>query len=449
MPQFPMHHVYAYSYLDDLGVPIYMDMLDQEECNLSDRKTIAVIGAGIAGMTIAYSLVRRGYEVEIIETESRPAMRTSYANGGQFSVSNSDTWCTWHNVGKALKWLLKADAPLLVRPLPTMSKMRWMSGFLWHTAKGTHRANTLRTIELGMWARGLYEDIARQEKIEFDHSKRGILHIYKDQRSFETGTDLAKFYTSNGVDRHVLSADEVIRIEPSLAKSPGLVGGTYTPSDSMGDIHKFTSGLAQVLEERYGVAFFYGHRVMDIVDHDTNMLVCMEGPNRPHARSYSHVVIAAGADSVRFGFMLDDWINVYPVKGYSITIPNVDQGILPKTSLLDDDAKIVTSSLGDRLRVAGTAELDGWNRDIRNARIEPLLRWVDINLPDISTEYHTPWAGLRPMSSDMMPICRQSKRKPRVWWHTGHGHLGWTLSAATAERLADQITLLMEKERRG
>ncbi len=445
MQRFPMHHIHTYSYMDELGASIYMG---QERWNLGDRKTIAVIGAGIAGMTIAYSLVKRGYEVEVIETESLPAMRTSYANGGQFSVSNSDTWCTWYNVGKALKWMLKSDAPLLVRPLPTLSKMRWMAGFLWHTARGTHRANTLSTIELGLWARGLYGDIAREENIEFDHSKRGILHIYKDQRSLDKGMQLAKFYTDNRIERHVLSPDEIIKLDPSLSQTPGLIGGTYTPSDGMGDIHKFTAGLAQVLEEKYGVEFFYGHQVSDLVDYDTNMLVCMEGPVRRHNRSYAHVVIAAGADSARFGYMIDDWINVYPVKGYSITMPNVDQDSLPRTSLLDDDAKIVTSTLGDRLRVAGTAELDGWNRDIRHARIEPLLRWVDTNLPDISTEQAIPWAGLRPMSSDMMPIARRSKRNRRVWWHTGHGHLGWTLSAATAERLADQITLDMEKARR-
>jgi D-amino-acid dehydrogenase len=443
MPRFPMHHMYAYSYIDDLGVPIHMDMLDQE-CNLTDRKTIAVIGAGIAGVTIAYSLVRRGYEVEIIETESLPAMRTSYANGGQLSVSNSDTWCTWHNVGKALKWMLRSDAPLLVKPLPTMSKMRWMAGFLWHTARGTHRANTLRTIELGMWSRGLYDDIAHQENIRFDHSKRGILHIYKDQRSFENGAELARFYTSNGVDRYVVSLDEITKLDPALDRAPGLVGGTYTPSDSMGDIHQFTTGLAQVLEGRHGVEFLYGHRVVDIIDQDTNMLVCMAGPDQAHARSYAHVVIAAGADSARFGSMIEDRVNVYPVKGYSITIPNVDQDLLPRTSLLDDDAKIVTSTLGDRLRIAGTAELDGWNRDIRHARIEPLARWVNTNLPNISTEHAIPWAGLRPMSSDMMPIARRSKKNRRVWWHTGHGHLGFTLSPATAEIVADQISRSME-----
>jgi D-amino-acid dehydrogenase len=438
----PMH--YTYSYLDDLGVPIYMEMLDQEECNLGNRNTIAVIGAGIAGVTVAYSLVRRGYKVEIIEAEDRPAMRTSYANGGQFSVSNSDTWCTWYNVGKALRWMLRADAPLLVRPLPTMSKMRWMAGFLWHTARGTHRANTLRTIELGSWARGLYEDIAQREGIQFDYSKKGILHIYKDLGSFEQGKRLAEFYTNNNIDRHVLSSEQIIKLEPSLSESPGLVGGTYTPSDSMGDIHQFTSGLARVLEERYGVEFFYDHRVGNIVDQDTNMLVCMEGPDRYHTRSYAHVVIAAGAESARFGWMAEDLINVYPVKGYSITVPNVDTASLPKTSLLDDDAKIVTSTLGSRLRVAGTAELDGWNRDIRHARIKPLVDWVNTNLPGISTEHYTPWAGLRPMSSDMMPIARRSRRKPRVWWHTGHGHLGLTLSAATAEIVADQISTVAD-----
>jgi D-amino-acid dehydrogenase len=404
-----------------------------------DRRTIAVIGAGIAGITAAYSLVRRGYSVEVIEAEPGPARLTSHANGGQFSVSNADTWCTWYNVGNGLKWMLKADAPLLVRPMPTLSKLRWMSSFLWHTARGTHRANTLRTIQLALAARELYGDIAAEEGIQFDHSQSGILHVYKDPKLLQKGLAQARFYSANGVERHALTPAEILQLEPSLGSMPGLVGGTITPGDGMGDIFKFTAGLAAVLAQKYSVEFIYGHRVANIVEQDDNQLVCMKGPERWYARRYAHVVIAAGANSSGLGFNLYDWVNVYPVKGYSITIPVADGNLLPRTSLLDDSAKIVTSTLGDRLRVAGTAELDGWNLDIRAARICPLVDWVRANLPGIDTDHYTPWAGLRPMTGSMMPIVRQSKHRPRIWWHTGHGHLGLTLAAATAEMLADQI----------
>lgn len=433
-----MHHMH--SYMDDIGLQSYMKWLGEIEGSLCDRKTVAVIGAGISGITMAYSLVRRGFEVEVIDAEPRPAMRTSYANGGQFSVSNSDTWCTWHNVGKGLKWMLRKDAPLLVRPLPTVSKLRWMAGFLWNTANGTQRRNTIRTIELGLWARGIYKDIAEKEKIRFDHKQNGILHIYKSRRSYESALKLAEFYRDNHVERYGVTPSEIISMEPSLKDCPDLVGGTFTPGDGMGDIHMFTSGLAKVLSDKYNVQFYYDSTVEEIIDQRSNILLTMSHPQRDFARTYAHVVICAGADSKSLGWQVGEMLNVYPVKGYSITLPLDDMGVAPKTSLLDDDAKIVTSTLGNRLRVAGTAELDGWNRDIRHERIRPLLDWVRTNLPGISTEHHIPWTGLRPMNSNMMPITRRSRGNDRVWWHTGHGHLGWTLSAATAEIVADQIS---------
>lgn len=414
------------------------DLLDGSDPSPYDSSTIAVIGAGIAGVTTAYSLARRGFKVDVIDREPYPAMMTSYANGGQFSVSNSDTWCTWRNVGKGLRWMLRSDAPLLVRPLPTLSKMRWMAGFLWNTANGSWERNTRATMRLALQARRLYEDIARNEDIRFDHSKRGILHIYKHASSFEVAKRLTALYQEEGVDRRLVTPEDIRSLEPSL-DTRGIIGGTYTPDDGMGDIHMFCANLAKVLRDKHGVRFLHGIDITGITDVDGGLLLTMGHQGRERALRYGQVVICAGADSGRFGWMVGDRVCVHPVKGYSVTIPLDDPSLAPITSLLDDDAKIVTSTLGARLRVAGTAELDGWNRDIRMERIDPLLRWVRTNLPHISTEHAIPWAGLRPMTPSMMPIVRQSKGNDRVWWNTGHGHLGWTLGAATAEIIAECI----------
>ena len=212
-------------------------------------------------------------------------------------------------------------------------------------------------------------------------------------------------------DAHVKSMD------PALASVTDVIGGAWTPSDSTGDIHKFCYELAEVLTTKYGVKFYYNMKITDLnkMTYDDAVVVCN------------------GVGSTELAKRIGDDLPVYPVKGYSITINNVDPKYLPTVSLLDDQAKIVTASLGDRFRIAGTAELAGENYDIRRDRIEPLLAWVHTNFPNINTHEYTQWACLRPMTPNMMPIIKQSKRNSKVFYHTGHGHLGWTLSPATAK----------------
>lgn len=397
-------------------------------------RKFAVIGAGITGITTAYYLAKVGYEVTVFEAESYPAMMTSYANGGQLSVSNSETWTTWSNVIKGIKWLTDPSAPLLVRPSPSLAKLKWLTGFLYNTALGTYEKNTLATISMGMVARGLYRDIAEEEGIEFDRSDCGILHFYKNKSYLDSAVRSLKMYEERGVDRKQISRNEVFDLEPSLRMDPDIIGGTYTKSDSVGDIHKFCNGLAQVLRSKYKVKFEY-----DTVIKAAKLLNdrWSLASDELFLGRFSDVVICAGSNSAAVGKLFKESLGVYPVKGYSITITD-DAKNLPRMSLLDDQAKIVTSTLGNRLRVAGTAELDGWNRDIRMSRIQPLLDWVKNTMPEVNRRDVKPWAGLRPMTPSMMPIVRAGGM-PGVWVNTGHGHLGWTLSPATASHLVNII----------
>ena len=271
--------------------------------------------------------------------------------------------------------------------------------------------------------------------------KEGILHFYKNQNYFEQAKKSCILYQKNGVDRHVISLASMLEIEPALVHSKDIIGATYTAGDATGDIHKFCIELSQVLQSRYGVKFHYKTNVRSIENLDTLRAVTADQNNNIITFTADHVIICGGVSSCGLAKLVEDNVPVYPVKGYSITISLLDkkeQEAAPHVSLLDDEAKIVTSRLGNRLRVAGTAELADYNLDIRKDRVDPLINWVRENFPAVSTEHVVPWAGLRPMTPDMLPIVRRSN-KTNVWFNTGHGHLGWTLSAATAELLADQI----------
>ena len=388
---------------------------------------IAVIGAGITGLTTAYYLARTGHTVRVYDQERYAAQRTSYANGGQVSVSNSETWNTWANVVKGIKWLLKRDAPLLIRPSMDLAQWRWILKFLYHTANNDYARNTAQTIRMGIEARQLYEDIIVEEGIEFSRLRSGILHIYRDPAYMKAATLVQEMYQGNGCEWEILNQRQVCELEPTLYNCNSIIGGAWTESDWTGDIHQFCTGLEQVLEQKYHVKLTYNYTA-DIRDLESQ---------------YDDIVVSAGVGSESIARSIGDRLGIYPVKGYSITvnIKDIDSHrAMPRTSLLDDQAKIVSANFGDRFRVAGTAELAGENYDIRRDRISPLLSWVHSNFPDIDASDYSSWACLRPMTANMMPIVGRSQRNNRVYYNTGHGHLGFTLAPYTAQQTAKELS---------
>lgn len=386
-------------------------------------KNVAVIGAGITGITTAYYLARAGHKVTVYEQERHPAMRTSFANGGQVSVSNSEVWTTWSNVKKGIKWMFRKDAPLLIRPRLDWAQWKWMGKFLWYTARGAYKKNTETTIALGLQARELYQEIQQEEGIEFDRTASGILHFYKDEKYFDAAKQAKAIYNDNGVEWDILSTTQTLSMDPALSGLSDLKGGAWTKSDFTGDIHKFCYEMERVLRDKYGVVFQYNWEIKHIED----------------VSFYDAVVVSNGVGSEKLAKTVGDTLGIYPVKGYSITINNVDPKHLPRVSLLDDQAKIVTATLGNRFRVAGTAELAGENYDIRRDRVQPLLDWVHANFPNINTHDYSSWACLRPMTPNMLPIVKQSDSNAKVFYNTGHGHLGWTLAPATAQAVTKII----------
>lgn len=410
----------------------------------SDISRVAVIGAGITGITTAYNLVRRGCEVTVFDRQPYAAMETSFANGGQLSASNAEVWNSWATVLKGIRWMFTPGAPLLVNPRPSWHKLSWMAQFIASIPK--YEENTLTTARLAIEARAHLMQMAREEGIAFDCEERGILHFYHGKAEFEAAARVSALLARGGLERRAVTPEEIRAIEPALKGE--FYGGFYTPSDFTGDIHKFTTGLARACERR-GVTMRLSSEVLS-VQHDADDAVRVSwrraqetGEGAARVDRFDRIVICGGVASRQLAAGLGDRVNVYPVKGYSITVdlPEIsDQQAAPWTSLLDDGAKIVTSRLGaTRFRVAGTAEFNGYNKDIRAARIEPLVQWCRQHFPGMSTRQVTPWAGLRPMMPDMLPRVTRG-RNPRVFYNTGHGHLGWTLSAATADAVAALVT---------
>jgi len=384
----------------------------------------AVIGAGVVGLTTAYYLAKAGHRVTVYDSEHYAGMQTSRANGGQISVSNSQVWTTWPTIQRGMRWLLRPDAPLLIRPKVDLDMIAWLWQFVKHTRANTSRQRTQDTIMLGLESRVLYADIRDKTGIQFDYAPSGILHVYTDEKYLAAAELEGRTYRQMGCDWRMCTADQVRTLEPALKNNSRIIGGAWTQSDSVGDIHKFCMGLARYLQQQ-GVKFRYGTPAslkQLVPDHD-------------------HVIVCAGTGSRRLGREIGERLPVYPVKGYSVTVPldAESRPHAPLVSLLDDERKIVTSTLGDRLRIAGTAEFTGYNTDITMSRVRPLLEWCHSMFPDLKTDQFNPWACLRPMTPDMMPIVRHSTTSPKVYYNTGHGHLGWTTAPATAQQVVRLI----------
>lgn len=382
---------------------------------------IAVIGAGIAGVTTAYYLAQQNIDVTIIESRRYPAMATSYANGGQLSASNSEAWNSWHNVKTGLKSLInKNHSSLRINPFPDINKLSWLYKFIYNIRNS--EKITFDICKMAIKSISLYEEISKKENLKFDKLDKGIIHLYMNKKHTENAEYINKIYRKAGLNRFRITHEELYSIEPAL-KNKKLDSIYYTPTDKTGDIHKFCNGLTNKLIKNKKI------KILSINVDNLNK----------YSRNYDSVIVCAGVYSPVLAKTVGDNLPIYPVKGYSITINDPGKNT-PQVSLLDDFNKIVTSRLGNkRLRVAGFAEFNGYNLDILQSKVRPLIKWCVNMFPDINTKDIKPWAGLRPMTPNMLPIVKRSAYNKKIWYNTGHGHLGWTLSAYTANLLKNKI----------
>lgn len=397
---------------------------------------IAVIGAGVVGVTSAWYLSRAGHEVTVIDRQPAAGLETSFANGGQISVSHAEPWANPHVLPRALKWLGKEDAPLLFRLRWDPALFLWVLRFLRECLPGRTYLNMRHIVAMALYSRRQLALLRQETGIDYDQLTRGILHFYTDAKEFDTATAAAAVMRRFGCDRQTLSVAECIAIEPSLAGARGLlVGGDYTADDESGDAHRFTRALA-ALAASHGVVFRYGQPVRRIETAGGEVSGLVVGNERVEADAY---VVACGSWSTALLAPLGVKLPIYPAKGYSATLTLSAASVAPTVSLTDDGHKIVFSRLGDRLRIAGTAEFNGFNTELNPVRCAALIRRATQVFPELQPLGEPAyWCGLRPATPSNVP-CIGRSRVGRLWINAGHGTLGWTMACGSAAALTDLI----------
>jgi D-amino-acid dehydrogenase len=403
---------------------------------------VIVLGAGVVGINTAYWNLRNGKSVCVIDRQPESGLETSFANGGQVSVSHAEPWANPSAPFKVLKWLLRSDAPLLFRPRLDVHQWLWIAKFLVECLPRRASRNTTEIVKLATQSRGLIQKIRADEGFHYDELSKGILHFYRDRREFEAAIPVAELMRRYGCNRTVIDVDKVIEIEPAFADRRGdIAGATYTAEDESGDAFKFTQNLAQVCE-RMGGIFHYNHQVTALdADRSSGEVRSVEvcGPSGYRTLRARDVIVSLGCWSAPFLRPYGVQLNIYPAKGYSVTIPTNGANTAPVTSLTDDEFKLVYSNYGGRLRVAGTAELSGYSRNLNHTRCQAIVDNVKKLFPRAGRfEGATFWSGLRPATPSNIPYVGRTRYR-NLWLNTGHGTLGWTLGAGSGYRIADMI----------
>jgi D-amino-acid dehydrogenase len=407
---------------------------------------VVVLGAGVVGVATAWSLAADGHTVTVLERQAGPGLETSFANGGQISVSHAQPWATPAAPLKIMQWLGREDAPLLWRLRADPAQWAWGLRFLRECSSARTRANIRAIVGLGLESRAALQSLRRELVLDYDHLERGILHFYTDAREFEQALPQAALMRDFGCDRQPKTAAECLAIEPALANSSApIVGGTYTAADESGDAHKFTRALAAHAARR-GVEFRFDTTVQSLVR--TGKRVSGVRLASGEALAADATVLASGSYSTALLAPLGVTLPVYPAKGYSATMVLPDgpmAAMAPVVSLTDDGWKLVFSRLGNRLRIAGTAEFCGHDTTLNHVRCELIMRRVGEIFPALGDACRAPgvefWSGLRPATPGNVPlICGVVHRGlPGLWLNTGHGTLGWTLACGSARLLASLV----------
>lgn len=403
---------------------------------------VVILGAGVVGVTSAWYLAEAGHEVTVVDRQPAPALETSFANGGQISVSHAEPWANPRAPGQMMQWLGRDDAPLLFRPRTDLDQWLWGARFLIECLPRRAHANARCILNLALFSADALRVLRRNTGIEYDELTKGILSFYTNQREFEYAAAHAELLRSWGCQAEVKNARQCVAIEPVFSSFEArLAGGIFTPGDESGDAHTFTERLADLCEKR-GVTFQFlcGARRL-LAEGGKIAGIEVAGPDGTGRQlSADAYIVALGSYSAPLLQSVGISIPVYPVKGYSVTLPVGPQHHAPTTSLTDDARKLVFSRLGARLRVAGTAELAGFDTEVNRRRCEAIVQRVFELFPDAGErEQGEFWAGLRPATPGNVPVIGGT-RFPNLFLNTGHGTLGWTLACGSGKALAGLVS---------
>ncbi len=400
---------------------------------------VVVLGAGVVGVTSAWYLSQDGHEVTVIDRQPQAGLETSFANGGQISVSHAEPWANPGAPHKIWKWLGREDAPLLFRLRADPRQWSWGARFLIECLPERTRRNTLTILRLGLYSRDRLKALRRETGIQYDQLENGILQLHTDEREFEAAHARVELLRSHGCEMHIKSVAECMNLEPALrATRIGLIGGTYAPDDESGDAHKFTGNLAEMCRGR-GVEFRFEHAIESLQTEAGAVTAAIVRDTEGNLEE-----VGADAFLVALGsyspFLLSSAgvrVPVYPVKGYSVTVALENVATAPTMCMSDENGKIAISRLGDRLRAAGTAELTGYDTSLNDARCDAILARVEQLFPGAGNYAGAlRWAGLRPATPSNVPLIGRTRYR-NLYLNTGHGTLGWTLACGSGRAVAD------------
>jgi D-amino-acid dehydrogenase len=398
---------------------------------------VLILGSGVIGVTSAYYLARAGHEVTVVDRQPEPALETSFANAGEVSPGYSSPWAGPGVPVKAVKWLLMKHGPLVVRPKLDPVMWVWLLKMLRNCTSARYAVNKSRMIPIAEYSRDSLRDLRRDIGIQYDERSQGTLQLFRYQAQLDgTAEDIAVL-KQYGVPFEVLSREGCIAVEPALAGvKEKFVGGLRLPQDETGDCHMFTQALAKHAEA-LGVRFMFNTGIDRIVTDGARVSGVATSAGMLQADAY---VLALGSWSSRLVAPLDISLPVYPVKGYSITVPIKDASGAPESTVMDESYKVAITRLGNRIRVGGTAEISGFSSQLYDARRATLDHSLTDLFPrggDLSKA--TFWSGLRPMTPDGPPVIGPTQYA-NLHLNTGHGTLGWTMSCGSGRVLADMLS---------
>ena len=401
---------------------------------------VVILGGGFLGVSTAYFLAKEGVQVTVIERENAEAKQCSFANGAQLSYSDSDPWASFGNILKGIKWIGRPNAPLLLRPRLDFDMYRWLCKFLMNALPSEYENNTVNLLKLGFYSRQVMNQFLEDNKVKFNFSDRGILHIYKSRSELIKAAkrfEINKKYSSN-LEYQLMDRKEVCDLEPAsdhLMKFR--TGAIYAPQDQMGDINIFTKELTKICK-KLDVNFMFSTVVERIEKNDNSNSISKVITNRGDVAA-DNFIVCLGAFSAKLLNGLGVKIPVYPMKGYSITLDIKNNELAPKISLTDHQKKIVFTPLANKLRVAGTAEFAGFDFSIPNSRIKPLHSSASKYFPKVC-EYNTfdKWSCLRPQTPKSTGVICKANLK-NLFINSGHGSLGWTQGMGSSKAIADLV----------